>query len=512
LKLKNFKKMKKSTYKIATFALVVVLVLSGCDKLKDFGSTNVDPSVTNTPNTSALLTSVLTGVGGFAGIITPALYAQYYSETQYPDVSCYSANTVSPQINYSGGGTATAPTNLANLEDLQNIIKTNTDAATAATAALNGANDNQIAIARILKAYIFWNMTDRWGDIPYSEALKGIPDVAYDTQESIYKDLLKELTEAVAQFTSGAPIKGDIAYNGDITKWQKLANSMRMLMALRLSKRYPNAGDYAATQFNAALNDAAGSIATNADNFQLTYPGGHFQNPFYVMYDGRHDYGESNTMTNLLGSFASDARLSVFGATSAGAPSTKGVPYGRARSAYSGWVGIDAWCGANADYAYVLNPNFRAQTSPIFIVHAASVLLARAEAADRGWTTENFATLYTQGINTAYELWGLPDPAATYFAVAGVALGAKGTNLQQIATQEYIAYYPDGVQGWSTWRRTNYPALTPAIDGTNTPKVIPRRYMYGPSDYSLTAKGIATAVANLGSNGDKMDSRIWWDQ
>jgi hypothetical protein len=486
--------MKKSINKIATIALVAVLLTSSCKKIEDFGSTNVNPAATNSPITSALLTNVLTGVGGYAAINAPSLYCQFYSETQYPDVSCYSSNTASPQSNYSGA-----------LYDLQNIILTNTDPATAPTAALNGANANQIAIARILKAYIFWNLTDRWGDIPYSQALKGDPNVAYDTQESIYKDMIKELTEAVAQFTTGAPIKGDIAYNGDVTKWQKLANSMRMLMALRLSKKYPGASDYAATEFKAALADGAGSISTNADNFKLTYPGGNFRNPYYNMYDGRKDYGESATMTTLLGSLNSDARQSVFGATVTGAASTKGVPYGRLRSF------IDPWCGSNPDYCYVFAPAFRQQTSPIFIVRAASVLLARAEAADRGWTTEVTATLYTAGVNASFDQWGLAVPPPSYFANANVALGAAGTNLPQIATQQYIAYYPDGVQGWSNWRRTNYPALLPAPDATNSPKVIPRRYMYGTSDLTLTKAGYDAAVARL-TGGDQMDSRIWWDQ
>jgi hypothetical protein len=497
--------MKKSIYKIAASALVAVLLFSGCNKLEDFASTNVNPAATNNPITSALLTNVLVGVGAHASVAAPALYCQFYSETQYPDVSCYSSNTASPQVWYSGSGTSAVPGNTANLYDLENIIKANTDPATAPTAALNGANANQIAIARILKAYIYWTLTDRWGDIPYSTALKGDPNVTYDTQEAIYKDLIKELTEAVAQFTSGAPIKGDIAYNGDVTKWQKLANSMRMLMALRLSKRYPSASDYAATEFKAALADGAGSISTNADNFKLVYPGGNFRNPYYNMYDGRKDYGESATMTTLLTALNSDARLTVFGATSAGAATTKGVPYGRLRSF------IDPWCGANPDYAYVFAPAFRDQTSPLFIVKASSVLLARAEAADRGWTTEVTATLYTAGINAAFDQWGLAAPAASYFANAAVALGAAGTNLPQIATQQYIAYFPDGVQGWSNWRRTNIPALLPAPDATNSPKVIPRRFMYGTSDQTLTKKGYDEAVARL-TGGDQMDSKIWWDQ
>jgi hypothetical protein len=491
--------MKKSIYKIAAFALGVTLLISSCNKIEDFGTTNINPAVTTNPITSALLTNVLTGVGAHASVAVPALYCQYFSETQYPDVSCYASNAASPQIWYSGSGFS----NAANLSDLQNIITNNTDPATKVTASLNGANDNQIAIARILKAYIYWTLTDRWGDIPYTTALKGDPNVTFDAQEVIYKDLIKELKEAVGQFTDGAPIKGDIAYSGDITKWQKLANSMRMLMALRLSKKYPGASDYAATEFKAALADGAGSIATNADNFTLVYPGGNYRNPFYNMYDGRKDYGESATMTAILANLA-DTRQSVYGATSTGAATAKGVPYGRLRTF------IDPWCGQNPDYAYVLAPAFRDQTSPLYIVKASSVLLARAEAADRGWTSESATTLYNAGITASFTQWGLTiDPA--YLTKAAVALGAAGTNLDKIALQQYIAYYPDGVQGWSNWRRTNVPVLTPAPDATNDPKVVPRRYMYGSADATLTKAGYDDAVSRL-PNGDTMDSKIWWDQ
>lgn len=486
--------MKKTFHKIGVLALGIVLLSTSCSKMEEFGNTNVNPAATNNPITSALLTNVLTGIGAYASHNTSSLYCQFYSETQYPDISQYSSNATSPQANYSGL-----------LYDLENIIITNTDEATKVTAALNGSNANQIAIATILKSYIYWVMTDRWGDIPYSEALKGEPNVAFDTQESIYKDLIKKLTEAVAKFDNGAAIKGDIAYNGDIAKWKKLANSMRMLMSLRLSKVYPGAADYAATQFKAALADGAGSIATNADNFTLVYPGGNFRNPYYSMYDGRKDYGESETMTSLLSSLGGDARQSVFGADLNGKASNKGVPYGRNREFYT------AWTGANPDYTYVFAPDARQQTSPLAIVRAASVLLARAEAADKGWTSENVSTLYTDGINTSFAQWGLNPPAASYFANANVALGAAGTNLKQIATQQYIAYYPDGVQGWSNWRRTGYPALSPAPDATNSPKVIPRRFMYGTQDYSLNKEGVEAAVARL-SGGDKMDSKVWWDK
>lgn len=493
--------MKKTIYKFLSLLLAVVLV-TGCTELSDFEETNVNPAATNTPNTAALLTNVLSGVGGFADIRNAALYCQYFSETQYPDVSQYSANLATPMGNYSGL-----------LYDLQNIIITNTDEKTKVTAALNGANENQIAIARILKAYIFWNMTDRWGDIPYSEALKGTPNVAFDTQESIYKDMIKELTESVAQFTTGAAIKGDIAYSGDVAKWQKLANSMRMLMALRLSKRYPGAAEYAATEFKAALADGAGHISTNADNFQLNYPGGNFRNPYYNMYDGRKDYGESATMTTALGNLAGDSRITVYGGLQTDGNSSQGVPYGYKRET------VTAWTNANPNYAFVMNANKRQQTSPLFLVKASSVLLARAEAADRGWTTEtaNTETLYAQGITASFTQWGLAAPDAAYFTGPNVDLTAAfgtGANLSKIALQQWVAYYPDGVQGWSNWRRTGVPALLPAPDATNDPKEIPRRVMYGTQDYALTKVGVEEAVARIepAGVGDKMNGRVWWDK
>lgn len=490
--------MKNIFYRIFALMLAVVLI-SGCSKLEDFGDTNVNPATTNTPNTAALLTNVLAGIGGYGRIDGLALYCQFYSGTQYTDFSLYSLNQATPMGAYSG-----------NLYDLENIILTNSDDDLKDVASLNGANENQIAIARILKAYQFWAITDAWGDIPYTEALKGDPNVAYDTQETIYKDLIKELTEAVDQFTTGAPIRGDIVYNGDIAKWKKAANSIRMLMALRLSKVYPGASDYAATEFKAALTHAAGYISSNEDNFTINYPGGNFRNPFYNMYDGRKDYGESKTMTDLLSSLGNDPRLSVFGATVSGEFSTNGVPYGWKRE------NIEAWTSANSNWTYVFHPDFRRETSPIFLIHAASVLLARAEAADRGWTTEtaNTSTLYEAGITASFTQWGLAEPEDTYLTNPEVALDAAfgtGANLEKIATQQYIAYYPNGLQGWSNWRRTNVPALLPAPDALNSPAVIPRRYVYGTADYALTKAGVEAAVARL-QGGDKMDSRVWWDK
>ncbi|MFM2358530.1 MAG: hypothetical protein RLY16_523 [Bacteroidota bacterium] len=491
----------KSLKNISLSALLGLTLLSSCEKLKDFGDTNVNPNATTKPNTAALLTNVLAGVAGRANSANPGYYCQYFAETQYPTVSLYSL----PQFDFDGIYAGA-------MYDCQNIIKTATE--DPAAASVNGSVKNQIAIATILKAYYYWTVTDAWGDIPYSEALT-ISNIfpKYDSQEAVYKGLLSELTAIVDQFeTSGATVKGDIAYAGDVTKWRKLANSLRVLMAGRLNKKYPNAGDYAAVQLNAALAHSAGVIESNADNFKITYPGGNFMHPWYAAYNGRDDQGESLFFVQLLTSLGDRRQTDrIFGS------SDNGVPYGRDRATF-----MNNWFASNSTtYSKVLGDNFRQANSTSYIVHAASVWLARAEARERGWTSESTAeALYTNGITASYTQWGIPASAvATYMANPLVAYG--GENLTKIATQRYIASYPDGLQGWAEWRRTGVPTLTPALDAGNVTKAIPRRYVYGVNDYSTNRTNVLAAAGLIpvpvptpagAVAGDTQDGRVWWDR
>ena len=138
---------------IKIYTLVTLVILTGCTKLKDFGDTNVNPNATPTPSAAALLTNAEVGLG--AANTTGGLFSQMFSETQYTDVSLYALPKLNFDQIYSGV-----------LMDLQNVIDLNTSDATKITAAKFGANVNQIGIARILKAYVIWTITDRWGDVP----------------------------------------------------------------------------------------------------------------------------------------------------------------------------------------------------------------------------------------------------------------------------------------------------------------------------------------------------------
>jgi hypothetical protein len=482
------------------FAFAAVL-FTGCDKLKDFGDTNVDPNRTTTPNTAALLTNVLASIPGRATQITPGYFCQYFSETQYPASSLY----VLPQFDFDGIYAGA-------MYDCQNIINTNTNPTTAVAATANGSNNNQIAIARILKAYYYWTITDAWGDAPYSEALTGGENKfpKYDKQEDIYKGILAELKLAISQFDAGLIVKGDIVYSGDVAKWKRLANSLRLLVAMRMSKKYPSSGQFAANEFVAALADPAGTIASNADNFSVKYPGGSYNNPWFLQYDSRKDLGQANTFVTLLTGLGDKRQLNnVYGS------SQIGVPYGRNRDYMNNtWGSVfsaDQW-------SRVLDPSLRTSSGRIDIVHAAAVLLSRAEARERGWTNNvtepsSAKTLYENAITASHTQWGLTTiDAAGYIASGSIGYGTvTQENLNKIALQKYIALYPDGLQGWSEWRRTGIPVLTPAQDASNSGGKIPRRFVYGTNDYSTNKVNVSAAAALL-SGGDSQDAKVWWDQ
>lgn len=466
-----------SIQRILVLPLALGLLFTSCKRYSsDFGDTNVNPAATTRPILSALLTNVEAGLGGYGAQTRGGLYCQFFSETQYTDVSLYSLPQLSFEGEYSGA-----------LYDLQNIINTNT-------------SNNMTQVARILKAYIFSTITDRWGDVPYSQALIGNKTPSFDKQEDIYRGCMRELTQAVAAFDNNSAISGDVIYGGSVAKWKRMANTLRLRLAIQVSKRFPAGSAWAATEFRAALADAGGTITTNADNFSLAYPGGNFRSPWFNLYDGRRDFGESDVMVGLMSSLG-DGRQSAYGS------SNLGVPYGRVRGF------VDPWCQANPTWARILSEANRPQNGTATLVSAAETHLLRAEAADRGWTTENMAAMYQAGVEISFQQWGIALPGSGYFAQSSVALSSPagtGANIRNIAVQQYIAAYPDGLRGWCIWRRTGFPTLTPAQDATNSSRQIPRRYTYGQTSYASNATAVAAAAAAIG--GDTQDTRIWWDQ
>ncbi len=478
--------MKKNILSILTGSFL--LLMSSC--IGEFGDLNVDPTQVSSATTKALLTNALQDFPGTAfGNNTANFYVQYLSEGPYPGSSLYST------VNFDWSTYYYEP-----LMNLQTIINYNNAGASQANEGVNGSKNNQIAVARILKAYFFWWLTDRYGDIPYTEALQA-PEVynpKYDTQQDVYYALFQELKEAAAQIeTEKGAVVGDILLGGDMAMWKKFANTTRLYMALRLIK---NDFEKGKAEFNEAL--AAGVLDSQDDNIFYSYIAGdpNNYNPWYVNYSVslRNDFAISNTMTNYMQPL-SDPRLPVYGEVLANGQ-VRGLSYGSSAA-------------RNIPNAYSrIGDYFRSTGAPAAIYTYPQVLFVLAEAAKVGYLDggdAKAAEYYLDAIKESFEMYEVYTPAsyAAYIAKPEVAYTA-GQGLEKIITQKWVHQYLNGYEAWADWRRTGYPELEPAEDGSIDE--IPIRQGYPTAEQSLNATNYQEAIGRQGA--DNLITPVWWDK
>lgn len=364
---------------------------------------------------------------------------------------------------------------------------------------------NQGAVAEILSQYLFQALTDSYGPIPYTEALKGDSGVitpAYDTQDVIYPAMLDALTAAVGEIdvAGSTPFEdGDLIYGGDMEKWRKFANSLRMRLAMRMVD--VDAGT-AQSEFMAAYN--AGGFTSNADNAVLVW-GNNIgaQNPHYdyVKNQDRNDFVVSETIVDTLTSY-NDPRLEIYAAPASSDGAYRGLRNGLYPNEYSPQKIL-------ADFSpigeYFLQPN-----SPSNVQTYSEVLFLQAEAASRGWPVAGTAAdLYTQAVTASLQQYGVPaGEIATYLAQARVAPSANPATLrEQIYLQKWISLFMNGAEAYSEIRRTDTPALELA-EG-HVIDEFPKRMTYPATEQQLNVGSYNAAVAAIGE--DELEVRLWWD-
>lgn len=480
-----------------------VIILASC---KVGGDVNVSPNQSPNVQTGYMLTNAIQFLGGIngAGATTNInsfcgeLYSQYMSETFYTNESLFALKQYDYATYYTGP-----------LQDLKTIIATNSDPAKKALSSTTkfGSNANQIASARILTAFIYLTITDRWGDIPYTQALSGISNVTpvFDAQKDIYTALMKELDEAQNQFDTGASLSGDILFNGDNTKWKHWANSLHAIMALRLSKVDPTTGK---AEYAKAV--AGGLMSSNDDNASYAYLGASTnENPYYTNYrNGRYDYAVSSLLVNTL-SGLNDPRLSVYAAPTASSTFV-GLPYGTFGDALGAYTKGTRTKPGNISLIGLAVSN---QSSPTVWTSYAQVLFTQAEAAHLGWISGGDGTAadyYNQGVTASLAQNGITD-ASTYLAQASVKFSA-GTALNQILLQKWIAgFLGDGWESWAEYRRTGLPTLLDPVPGSLSPgQNIPRRQQYPQTEANQNKANYDAVVARQGA--DLMNTRMYWDK
>jgi hypothetical protein len=494
--------MKRNIFiKILTLAVLGIFTVQ-CDSLGDFGDMNVDPNNPSQPNTSYLyIYAVRNALPSFylTGTYDPwaPIYAQYFSERTNIQFTQYSGTLFAVGGYYTGA-----------LKNLDRIIRLNTDDATKEqtyVTMLCASNANQIAVARTLRAYIYMHLTDAVGMIPYSEALGAVNGVfkpKYDDQQSIYTDLDKELNEAYAQFVEGESLHNtyEILYNGDIAKWKKFNASIRMQLAIKLFKNDASNGQ---TRFAKAFAD--GFIRENADLLEYKYLSENAnQNPLYdnMVVSARRDFYPSNTLIDMLKEY-NDPRLMEYAVPNAYGEYV-GMPFGLNQEAASTYSGDDI-CNFHEKH-------YR-QNSPAVLITPSVMLLAAAEAAERGWITANAKSLYDEAITKAFAQHGIGAAAAvTYLAQPAIAYKTGGTSAEriaQIATQKWLAsYMQDSFEAWSDWRRLGVPDLKPGA--SSLLDAIPVRRIYGTDDYNANMDAYKAAIAAQGA--DLMSTKVWWNK
>jgi hypothetical protein len=478
--------MKK--IKLLTLGFTLTSIIS-CTNY-DFGDTNSNPNVPTADNPQALFTGAILA-SALTANTTQCLYSQFLSETQYTETS--------RQLQYpsSWRGYYTA-----SLSDIEKAIELNTDSKTKDAVAAFGNNTNQIAVLNIYKSFIFAKVTDTWGDVPYSEALKSMKGLQpkYDSQESIYKGIIANLTEAEASFITTEPSMKDIIMNGNISKWKKFANSLRMIYSLRLSNRYPAASGYAAIEFNKAFNDSDGYIAVNADNPNVI-PTTIYKNPWYLTFDGRNDYEPSQSFIDRLNTL-NDKRIDFYALKGTGATHI-GVPYGDTRE------NTLAFRSANSTSKF--GTKLKEATKEVNLVTASHVNFSIAEAAKLGWITADATSFYNAGVKQSFLNSGLTIADYNSYILNTAVAYDDANALSLIATQRYIALFPNGFEAYNEYRRTGLPVLAPAIAplNSNIGGIIPNRILYPADEPNLNSANYKAAVSAL-SDGDTGKSKVWW--
>jgi hypothetical protein len=393
------------------------------------------------------------------------------------------------------------------------------------------ARSNLYHMTRIWRAYSFMILTDSYGDIPYTQAgksyLEGIVKPVYDTQESVYTDILTELDAASAGLdATKTKVASDVLYDGDVVKWKRLGYSILLRAAMRLSKVNPTkSAEYVAKAV------AGGVMQSNADNAIIRHTAS-FTNPVGSQLNGGQSaffYLDEEFVSFLqknndprLGSIA----VRYVGATSGAqqieskanrTPAVQiGAPQGYDNTTISAAVTASKLASL-WDYSQLDKTRMAALTAPSFLVTYAQTQLLLAEAAFRKWTTGNAATFYANGIRAHMQQLA---SYGTSTAVAESAITtyidtnplAAGKELEQINTQYWVASFLVGPETWANFRRSGFPILKPnPYPGKDlkTEDFI-RRLTYTDAELNVNKANVQQAISRQGAN--LLDTRIWWDK
>lgn len=358
-------------------------------------------------------------------------------------------------------------------------------------------SNNYHAIALTLKAWVYSNLSDTFGDVPFSEASQaeeGVLQAKYDEQEAIYTQLLVDLESANSLYDHSVPMDygTDILFANDTHLWQKFTNSLRLRLLLRVSDVRPSAYQ----EMVVIINDPSGSPVieeqAEAAIFHVTGVTPNIS-PWSRALDFSNQHAVGEFFIEQLNALNDPRRPFYVGqATRQAQPiGYKGIPSG--------------YDNENFDYSPSYMNNQQVVAPMIIpVLSYAEVCFIKAELAQKGYL-ENAETHYKNGVRSAIQLWTEEEVAESYF---DTDLAKYDGTLERIMLHKYLALYFTDNQQWAEYRRTGFPVL-PKTQSMLNDGIIPSRLLYPDVQPIYNRANYEEASQRIG--GDNLNTKVWWD-
>jgi hypothetical protein len=474
------------------FFMFIILQLSSCD---DFVDVNSSPNNPQEVNSQSLLI-----VGEVGAAFANANELNRFALTTMQ----YNAGLAGNPLAYDRYGFVQSTfDNQWNFELYQGALITLEDLIRV------GAREESYAyvgIAKILKAYTFAMVTDIWGDVPYSQALKGTtyPMPRLDTQQDIYKgnatlgiqslfDLVREGISDLDKPSKKMPASDDRIYNGNISNWKRFANTLLLKLAIQISEVEPVLARSVINEVITGNN----YITENAQDGNLRFSketGA--QSPVHQWTNVSLFQNEMMMSSRFLDRLVAlnDPRLDKFFTKPSGTFVARDNGSAATAPAVAVRSKLNSYVTGDGEGPVRLITNFQ---RAFILAEAALVLGTPGSAQD----------LHQEGIRASMRLAGLTDADIdAYFANNPTVVQLSGSidqQREQILTQKYIAWTGNGLEAWNDWRRTGYPRLNVSQNAGGIDGQIPVRLGYSPTELARNA--------NFPNPGPQPNERLWWD-
>jgi hypothetical protein len=501
---------------LVTAVAGLALGVSSCKKYLDV---NKDPNIAPVGTVATLLPAAELMVGSAVGTdleVNGSIWSQFW--TQSPAGSEYKAlDQYDPNATFYNNSWKNLYAGAENFSQLYNLADTQ-------------HKYQYMAIALLMKAYTFQALTDGWGDVPFKEALNGqyaeghIVNPKYDSQRVVYKGIVAYIDSASSLMKRSAgttPGTDDLIYGGDMNKWKKFGNTLRLRVLMRMSDIDPV---YAQTQIDTMFRTNA-QFMGEGDDAKITYGSAMGNNnPLYseltsMQMGGVQQLAGSKTCIDSMNS-NNDSRGSVFyhSVPGMGLVGVTQSEYdiallGGSYSTPNVYVGGDAGSAASASAAVILLSSWESY-------------FLQAEAIARGMTAGDDAVMFFNGIHASFNYYGnalvsegytsasaayttyvTGDPGASIPAGYWAQYPATGTSIEKvryIITQKWFAMCGNqGFEAWNEMRRTGYPDFLVHPRNSRIGNLFPLRMIYPASEAATNSNYPGMKPVTFG---------VWWDK